>query len=204
MRMKVASAAVTAAFVLSALLGGSASASTPPNAKEKAAIAAYVKTMAQARTSYLATMKASEKAVLALGKPAEAARRAAVHSALTAFESVVTRAKAPSLAAEKSYRMAFAKFKALPGNTTLKADVKASLLALTKATAALKVDPNVAAARVVFKRARLAAMAKFKAKLAPAIKVRTQTKIRATAKFKSTKAKALITLKAALKAAKTK
>ena len=193
---------VASVSIASTLLAGSASASTPPNPKEKIAITAYVKTMAQASTTYLSLMRSSRNTVLALGKPAEAARRASVHSALAAFNSEVTKTKAPSLAAEKSYRSAVIKLKALPGDATLKANVKASLLALMKATAALKVDRTVATARAVFKKTRISAMVKFKAKLAPAIKFRTRTQIRAMAKFKASKGKALLTLKAALAAAK--
>lgn len=196
--------AVTAIFVLSTLLIGPATAGTPASAKEKAARAVYAKSMVQIRAAYLSTVKSSRRAVATVGKPAEASRRAEVKSALTTFKSVVATAKAPSLAAQKSYKTAVAKLKADPGNTSLKADVKAALLALTQATAALKVNPNVATARAVFKKARSEAMAKFKATLAPSVKVRDQTKIRALTQFKTAKAKALINLKAALKAAKTK
>ena len=203
MRKNLILGAVTAIFVGSTLLVGPATASVPPSAKEKLAIAAYAKSMGQIRATYLSTVRASRQAVVKVGKPAEVIRRAEVKSALIAFRSVATTAKAPSLAAEKSYRATVAKLKASPGDISLKADVKASLLKLTKATAALKVDPKVATARAIFKKIRTEAMAKFRATLAPTIAVRTQTKVRATAQFKAAKTKALINLKAAIKAAKT-
>lgn len=196
--------AATVIVVSSALLAGPATASAPTSAKEKIAIAAYAKSMAQIRATYLSTVRASRRAVVAAGKPAEVKRRAEVRAALIAFRAVAAAAKAPSLAAEKTYRVSVAKLRAKPGDLALKADVKASLLKLTQATAALKVDPNVATARAIFKKARTEAMARFRATLAPTVKVRAETKVRATAQFKAARAKALAVLKAAIKAIKTK
>ena len=203
MAKKLASGTLIAALMLTLFLGEPASASAPPNTKEKAAIASYVNTMAQARIAYLATMRSSRKEVLNVGKAAEKIRRASVHSALFALTLVLIKAQAPSLAAERSYRKAIAKLKAHPGDATLRADVKASLHVLTQATAALKMDQNVAVARAVFNKARLAALDEFKSTVSRAIKARSETGVQAAEKFRATKAKAVSDLKASLKIAKT-
>lgn len=193
---------VVATLAAGIVISGPATAVTSSQAaKEKVAISLYAKAIRQARLAFLADVKPARHAVLVVGKKAELVRRAKVKVALHAFNSVAIRAKAPALAAEKSYRVAVAKLAANPGNATLKANVKASLRALTRATAALKVNSRVAAAQVAFKKARLAAMATFKSTLARSVKVRGQAQVRAMVKFKAAKTKALAQLKAAIKLA---
>ncbi|OIQ86298.1 hypothetical protein GALL_318420 [mine drainage metagenome] len=179
-------------------------AASPQSAKAKAANSAYVKALAHARADYLAAVKPSRDAALLVGKPAEAIRRARVKAALDAFNLVVSTAKAPSLADEKSYKAAVANLAANPGNASLKAAAKASLTTLTQATAALKVDPKVAAARSVFAAARASTMAEFKATVMNVAKTRDAIQATAMTKFKAAKAKAAANLKAALKAAQSK
>jgi hypothetical protein len=206
--MRIRSIPVAVATVLVAtlaagvMISGPASAVTSSQAaKEKVAVSLYAKAIKQARLAFLAEVKPARHAVLVVGKKSELVRRTKVKVALRAFNSVAIRAKAPVLAAEKSYRVAVTKLAANPGNASLKANVKASLLTVTRAAAALKVNSRIAAAQVAFKKARLAAMATFKSTLARSVKVRGQAQARAMLKFKAAKIKALSNLKAAIKLA---
>ncbi len=209
--MKIRSVQVAAVTALLAVLAGGALISGPASAtsstqiaKEKAAIKVYAKSMAQARAAYFAQVKPSRAAVAAVGKPAEVKRRATVAAGLATFNAAVRAAKAPSLAAQIAYRSAAAKSAAAPNDQTLRALAKSSLNALSKATAALKVDANVAAAKVAFAKVRAAAMAEFKATVAASVAKRNNVQVRAMAKFKAAKAKALAKLKVSLKAARAK
>jgi hypothetical protein len=206
--MRIRSIPVAVATVLVATLAAGVVISGPATAvtssqaaKEKVAVSLYAKAIKQARLAFLADIKPARHAVLVVGKKAELVRRAKVKVALSAFNSVATRAKAPALAAEKSYRVAVAKLAANPGNASLKANVKSSLRTLTRVAAALKVNYRIAAAQVAFKKARLSAMATFKSTLARSVKVRSQTQVRAMVKFKAAKIRALAQLKAAIKLA---
>jgi hypothetical protein len=200
----IATAVVGFLTVGTVLAGSASAANSAPSPKEKAAVSAYAKTMAQAGTAYFAAVKPTRVRALAVGKSAEKARRAKVQVALVAFNSVVVAAKAPSLAAEKSYKAAWTKSAANPASASLKASAKAALLALTQATAALKTDARVASSHAAFAKARVAAMTQFKATVAKSVKARDLAQIRAIAKFKAVKVKALATLKAAVKAARAK
>ena len=199
----VATSILVGALASGALIAGPAAATgSTQTVKEKAAIAAYAKTMTRARLAYFAQVKPSRAAVVSIGKPAEIKRRAQVASGLATFRATVRVAKAPSLAAQAAYRSAATKSAASPSDSTLKAAAKSSLDALNKATAALKIDPNVAAARVTFAKIRASAMATFRATIAASVAKRNKAQVRAMAKFKATKKKALARLKIALKAAR--
>ena len=199
----VATSILVGALASGALIAGPAAATgSTQTVKEKAAIAAYAKTTTRARLAYFAQVKPSRAAVVSIGKPAELKRRAQVASGLATFKATVRLAKAPSLAAEAAYRSAAAKSAGSPGDSALKAVAKSSLNALNKATAALKIDPNVAAARATFAKVRAGAMAKFRATIAPSVAKRFKAQARASARFKATKVKALARLKIALKAAR--
>lgn len=207
--MKTKSIQITMAAVLLGALttgligsGSSVAATATQSAKEKAAAAVYSKTMAKARADFLAAVKPSRDAVIATGKPAETARRAKVKTALAAFNAVVGAEKAPSIAAEKSYKIAVGKLKLNPKDATLKANTKSSLLVLTQSAAALKVDAKIVEARKVFAAARVSAMAEFKSTIASAVKARDAVQAQELAKFKATKARALATLNVSLKQAK--
>jgi hypothetical protein len=131
--------ALVGVLVAGVVLAGSATpARSTPTAKEKAAVSVYAKAVAKARLAFLAEISPSRKAVIAVGKTAEAVRRAKVKAALNTFNLVVASAKAPTLAAEKSYKAEAAKLTANPANTTLKAGVKASLLKLNERCAQSK------------------------------------------------------------------
>ncbi len=200
--LKKAATAIALVGVMAVVPLGSAFATTAAQStKVKAANSGYAKTIAKARADFQLALKPSRDAVVATGKPAELVRREKVKVALAAFKTVVARAKAPSLAAEKSYKAAILKLVASPKSTTLRADSKAALAALTLAVATLKTDQNVAAARTVFAKARVQAMVEFKATIAKAVKQRHAVQVRELAKFNATKTKATVTLKAALKAA---
>lgn len=199
----VATSILVGALASGALIAGPAAATgSTQTVKEKAAIAAYAKTMTRARLAYFAQVKPSRAAVVSIGKPAELKRRAQVASGLATFKATVRLAKAPSLAAEAAYRSAAAKSTGSPGDAALKVVAKSSLNALNKATAALKIDPNVAAARATFAKVRAGAMAKFRATIAASVAKRFKAQARASARFKATKMKALARLKIALKAAR--
>ena len=207
--MNIKSIRVVVAAALLGVLAGVALISVPASAaggtqsaKEKVAISAYSKTVALARAAYFAQVKPSRDAVRAIGKPAELRRRAAVAAGLAIFSAMVRVAKAPSLAAESAYRSAAAKSAASPGDTALKSATKARLADLNKATAALRNNPNVAAARLTFAKVRAMAMAKFKATISASVSKRSKAQVRAMAKFKATKTKALARLRIALKAAR--
>lgn len=115
------------------------------------------------------------------GKKAEVIRRASVKNALAVFNAVIATEKSASLLAEKSY----------------KADVKANLYTLTKATTALSSDVKITAARAVFAKIRTTTMTKFKAALEFSAKERGMTIDRASLRYKADKARALVTLRAA-------
>ena len=179
-------------------------ATTPLTAKEKAAVVSYGKALSQARADYFVAVKPSRAAVVALGKPAELKRRTAVIAALMNYLTIVHAAKAPVLAAQLAYRNAASAAAAHPTNTSLKVEAKSKLGALNKASAALKVDRNVATARLTFSKSRIAAMSKFKATLSTVVAKRNAAQKSAFAKFKIAKANALAKFKAALKAAHSK
>ena len=202
--IRVAAASVlVGALASGALIAGPASATgSTQTVKEKAAIAVYAKTMARARLAYFAQVKPSRAAVVFIGKPAEIKRRAQVASGLATFTATARAAKAPALAAEAAYRSAAAKSAALPTDAALKAAVKARLADLNKATAALRINANVAAARATFAKVRAGAMAKFRATIAASVAKRFKAQARASARFKATRMKALARLKIALKAAR--
>ena len=163
------------ALATSALVAGPAFAtSSAQQAKEKAAIAVYAKTMSRARMAYFAQVKTTRAAVVSIGKPAEIKRRAQVASGLAAFNVAVRAAKAPSLAAEAAYRSAATNSAASPADASLKAAAKARLADLKSATAALKIDSKVVAARVTFAKVRAAAMAKFRARIAASVAKRNK------------------------------
>ena len=208
MRIQATNLTTAVALVVVVALAASANpasaATTAPSIKEKAAVAIYKKSLSQARAAYYAGVKPSRAAVIAIGKPAETKRRSTVAAALAAYLPVVRVAKAPTLAAQLAYRSAAAKAAANPTDLSLKAAVKSNLNALSKETAALKVNANVAAARVIFTKARVAAMTKFKETVAPAVAKRNTVQKAAFAKFKIAKAKALAKLKVDLKTARAK
>ena len=180
----------------------SASATTVTQTEKiKVANETYAKTIARAKADFALSIKPSRNAVIAVGKPAEKARRAKVKVALASFNSVVATEKAPSIAAEKAYKAVILKLVADPKNVALKAQAKAALLTLKNATAALKVDAKINAARIAFAKARAKAMAAFKARIAKPVKTRHLIQVREVARFNARKAKAEITLKAAIKAA---
>ena len=179
-------------------------ATTPLTAKEKAAVVSYAKALSQARADYFLAVKPSRAAVVTLGKPAELKRRTAVIAALMNYLTIVHAAKAPVLAAQLAYRNAASAAAANPTNLSLKAEAKLKLSALNKASAALKVDRNIATARLTFSKSRIAAMSKFKATLSTVVAKRNAAQKSAFAKFKIAKANALAKFKAALKAAHSK
>jgi hypothetical protein len=195
----------TAVMLTGVLLGVpliSASAATvTQTAKIKVAVAAYARTIAKERANFQMAVKPSRDAVVAIGKPAERVRRAKVKVALATFNQVVVTEKAPSIAAEKSYKAVILKLVTDPKNATLKLQAKTALLSLKNATSALKVDAKVRFARIAFARARTHAMAAFKATIAQAVHIRHVILVQEIAKFKAGKAKGQITLKAAIKAA---
>lgn len=170
-------------------------------AKIKLANVAFAKVIAKAKADFKVAVKPSYDAVLAVGKPAERDRRAQVKVALAAFNSVVIREKAPSLAAEKAYKVAILKLVADRTNAQLKLQAKAALLTLTKATAALKVDAKIKAARAAFEKERTKAMVAFKTTILKAVIARQEVQVREIAKFNAKKVKAQIAQKAAIRVA---
>lgn len=182
-------------------VSATAAALTP---KEKVAVSAYAKALSQSRANYFLAVKPARAAVIAIGKPAEVKRRTAVIAALVTYLKVVRNAKAPVFAAQAAYRIAASKSSANPTDASLKADAKSKLDALNKASAALKVDRNIAAARIEFSKARISAMAKFRATISAAVAKRTASDKLAFNKFRMAKASALVKFKAALKAAHSK
>jgi hypothetical protein len=200
---------ITGVSLIGVLIAGtfsnSASAATATlNAKEKAAVAVYAKALSKARSDYFVSVKPSQATVVAIGKPAETKRRTAVIAALIHYMIVVHSAKAPVLAAELAYRNAASMSASSPTNLSLKNEAKSKLDALNKASAALKVDRNIATARVSFSKARMVAMSKFKATLSTAVIKRNAAQKSAFAKFKIDKSNALAKFKVALKAAHSK
>ena len=188
--------------VMMSLPLSSASAITATQAtKIKLANAVYAKVIAKAKTDFKVAIKPSYDAVLAVGKPAERARRAKVKTALAAFNLVVVKEKAPSIAAEKAYKVLILKLVADRTNTQLKLQAKAALLTLTSATAALKVDAKIKAARVVFGKQRAIAMVAFRTTILKALIVRREVLVREIVKFKAKKIRAQAALKAAIKVA---
>ena len=198
---KTTTAVILVGVLMSMPLISASATTVTQSAKIKIANAAYATTVAKAKADFRLAIKPSRDAVVAVGKPAERVRRAKVKLALVAFNSVVATEKAPSIAAEKAYKVVILKLVADPKNATLKAQAKAALLSLKNATAALKVDAKINTVRIAFAKARAKAMAAFKAKIAKAVKARHLVQVREIAKFKVKKAKAQITLKAAIKAA---
>ena len=198
---KTTTAVILVGVLMSMPLISASATTVTQSAKIKIANAAYATTIAKAKADFRLAIKPSRDAVVAVGKPAERVRRAKVKLALVAFNSVVATEKAPSIAAEKAYKVVILKLVADPKNATLKAQAKAALLSLKNATAALKVDAKINTVRIAFAKARAKAMAAFKAKIAKAVKARHLVQVREIAKFKVKKAKAQITLKAAIKAA---
>lgn len=200
--------ATVVAGLLATGVGSSAAATNAQKSKkikvnasaQIAAKAAYKQAIDKARADFIAAVKPSRDAVVAVGKPAETVRRAKVSAALKAYTSVATAAKAPSLAAEVAYKKALAALVANPNDATLKANFKTALATLTSATAALKLDATVADARVVFHRTRLAAMTEFKATIASAVKARTDAQTQALVRYRTAKQTASANLKVALKA----
>ena len=170
-------------------------------AKIKLANAAYAKVITKAKADFKVAIKPSYDAILAVGKPAERVRRLKVKAALVAFTSMVNKEKAPSIAAEKAYKVAILKLVADRTNAQLKLQAKAALLALTKATAALKVDVKIKAARLTFEKQRVKAMEAFKTTILKAVISRQKVQLREIVKFNTKQVKAQITLKAAIKAA---
>lgn len=170
-------------------------------AKIKLANAAYAKVITKAKADFKVAIKPSYDAILAVGKPAERVRRLKVKAALVAFTSMVNKEKAPSIAAEKAYKVAILKLVADRTNAQLKLQAKAALLALTKATAALKVDVRIKAARLTFEKQRVKAMEAFKTTILKAVISRQKVQLREIVKFNTKQVKAQITLKAAIKAA---
>lgn len=169
--------------------------------KIKLANANYAKVIAKAKADFKVAIKPSYDAVLAVGKPAEQVRRGKVKVALTAFTSVVIKEKAPSIAAEKAYKVAILKLVADRTNAQLKLQTKAALLTLTKATAALKVDAKIKAARVTFEKQRAKAMVAFKSTILRAVIARQEVQVREIAKYNAKKVKAQIALKTAIRVA---
>jgi len=169
--------------------------------KIKVANMVYAKTMAKAKLDFRVAIKPSYDTVLAVGKPAEIVRRAKVKMALASFNSIVAVEKAPSIMAEKAYKVAILKLVADPKNVQLKEKSKTALSSLKTATAALKVDAKVKMARIVFEKARIKAMMTFKSVTLKAVKARQKVQTREIAKFNIKKIKAQSTLKATIKMA---
>jgi len=194
--------AVALAGAMMSLPLSSASAITANQAaKIKLANAAYTKVMAKAKADFKVAIKPSYFVVLAVGKPAEQVRRAAVKSALAAFNLMVVREKAPSIAAEKAYKVLILKLVADRTNAQLVLQVKAALLALKSATATLQVDAKIMVARTAFGKQRAKAMTAFRTTILKAIIARQEVQVHEIAKFNARKLKAQVTLKAAIKVA---
>lgn len=195
-------AAVALAGVIMSLPLSSASAITANQAaKIKLANAAYSKVMAKAKADFKVAIKPSYLAVRAVGKPAERVRRAKVKAAFAAFNLVVVKEKAPSITAEKAYKVLILKLVADRSNAQLKLQAKTALLALQSATAALKVDAKIKVARTAFGKQRVKAMMAFRTTILKAVIARQEVQVREIAKFNAKKLKAQIALKAAIKAA---
>jgi len=194
--------AVALAGVMMSLPLSSASAITVNQAaKIKLANAAYAKVMAKAKADFKAAIKPSYLAVRAVGKPAEQVRRAKVKTAFAAFNLVVVKEKAPSIAAEKAYKVLILKLVADRTNAQLKLQAKAALLALQSATAALKVDAKIKLARTDFGKQRVKAMVAFRTTILKAVIARQEVQVHEIAKFNAKKLKAQVALKAAIKTA---
>lgn len=200
-RKSVKAALVT--LLISTLVGGFVSASSASAAPITAAQAnaQYTASIAAAKASFLAAIRPSRAIMIDKGKRAETARRNTVKRGLITFNAVVAAEKAPSLAAEKAYKASVAKSAASPTDLSLKTAVKTNLAALTKATAALSADANIAAGRIAFAKVRTSAMVTFKASLEISAAQRARTLERASLRYKADKARALVTLHAALKKA---
>ena len=195
-------ATVALAGVIMSLPLSSASAITANQAaKIKLANAAYSKVMAKAKADFKVAIKPSYLAVRAVGKPAERVRRAKVKAAFAAFNLVVVKEKAPSITAEKAYKVLILKLVADRSNAQLKLQAKTALLALQSATAALKVDAKIKVARTAFGKQRVKAMMAFRTTILKAVIARQEVQVREIAKFNAKKLKAQIALKAAIKAA---
>ena len=194
--------AVALAGVMMSLPLSTASALTANQAaKIKLANAASAKVMAKAKADFKVAIKPSYLAVLAVGKPAEQIRRAQVKAAFAAFNLVVVKEKAPAIAAEKAYKVLILKLVADRNNAQLKLQAKAALLTLKSATAALKVDAKIKVARTAFGKQRVKAMMAFRTTILKAVIARQEVQVREIAKFNAKKLKALVALKAAIKAA---
>lgn len=195
-------AVVAVAGLMMSLPLNSASAITVNQAaKIKLANAAYSKVMAKAKADFKVAIKPSYLAVRAVGKPAERVRRAKVKAAFAAFNLVVVKEKAPSITAEKAYKVLILKLVADRTNAQLKLQAKTALLALQSATAALKVDAKIKVARTAFGKQRVKAMMAFRTTILKAVIARQEVQVREIAKFNAKKLKAQIALKAAIKAA---
>ncbi len=196
---------VISGVILVCELTSSVSASSPAlTQKEKAAVSAYAKALSQARTNYFLAVKPTRAAVIELGKPAELKRRRAEIAALINYLEVVRKAKAPVFAAQAAYRIAALKSSANPTDLSLRTDAKSKIDSLNRASAALKEDRNIAAARILFAKARISAMTKFQATLSVVLAKRTAAEKLAFNKFKVAQAIAMVKFKAALKAAHSK
>ncbi len=197
-KLKVAIVAVLVSTLVGGFVNSSSAASNITSAQAQAN---YASALATAKASFLAAVKPSRARMLEEGKKAEVIRRASVKNGLAVFNAAVASEKSASLLAEKSYKAAVVKSAASPTNLSFKADVKANLDTLTKATTALSTDVKITAARAVFAKIRTTAMTKFKAALEISAKERGMTIDRASLRYKAEKARALVTLQAALKKA---
>jgi hypothetical protein len=190
--------AIVLVFALAGGLAGAGSALAAPITSAQAK-AKYASSISAAKIVFLAAVRPSRAAMFAHGKRAEAVRRLAVKDGLAKINAVVAAEKAPSLAAEKTYKASVASSHASPTNLDLKTAVKTNLAALTKATTALKTNGKIAAAHAAFAKIRISAMMRFIASLAIFAKKRSQALARATLRYKGDKAKAYAALQVALK-----
>lgn len=200
--LKITSTILFGTMAIFPLTSASASIMTATQAsKIKVANMVYAKTITKAKLDFRVAIKPSYDAVLAVGKPADLVRRAKVRTALVSFNSIVAVEKAPSIMAEKAYKVIILKLVKDPANVQLKEQSKTALLSLKATTALLKVDAKVKMARLVFEKARIKAMMTFKLVTLKAVKARQKVQTIEIAKFNIKKIKAQSTLKATIKMA---
>jgi hypothetical protein len=191
---------VVATVLVSALASGFAgvnSASAAPITSAQAKVE-YASSIAAAKTAFLTAVRTSRAIKIKESKRAEATRRLAVKVGLAKFNAVVAAERAPSLAAEKTYKASVRKSLGSPADLVLKTAVKVNLATLVKATSALKTDAKIADVRATFAKIRTSAMDKFKAALDISAKARARTLNLASLRYKANKAKAYATLQIAL------
>lgn len=172
----------------SSIVGASASTLTPSQIT-------YNKTMSIAKANYLKSVNVAQDLVIKAGAVAEVARRAKVGKALSLYQKVIVKAKAPVLAAEAKFSAALKASSLSPNDAALKQAKVNARTALTIATANLKRDRAVSVALRIFNTTRRKAMSDFKASLANVLRNRVKVKAAALAKYKAINVKATLILK---------